>query len=73
MKQLAKLGFQASRMLTDDQMKKIQGGIFRLDCHQAQPGRVCAAAICEVPDGKGGTVTGTCNQGCVCIPNGPIF
>lgn len=73
MKQLKKLGSPGAKVLTGDQMRKIQGGIIELGCNQGKPGLVCAAALCEVPDGKGGSVTGTCNKACVCIPNGPIF
>ena len=65
MKQLAKLGFQASRMLTDDQMKNVKGGDPGFTCSAPGPSKFCAASFCIVFDGVN-ELWGMCTSDCIC-------
>lgn len=65
MKQLAKLGSEGSRMLSDDQMKNVQGGA-GFGCTPGRPGMLCIPGLCETLDGDGNFVTGTCTTACRC-------
>ena len=64
MKQLEKLGFQGSRVLTDDQMKNVKGGTDSDNCTRGAG--QCAAVYCEVYDMSGHIYRGRCTRNCLC-------
>lgn len=72
MKQLKKLGFQRSRVLTEDQMKNVKGGEPSRGCSSPGPRMLCGAALCEVTDAFGRVMRGVCTSSCVCDTAGII-
>ena len=67
MKQLEKLGLFGTKVLTNDQMKNVQGGNDLHGCSAGGPRKLCAAALCEVDFGNGMTRPGVCNSACICV------
>lgn len=70
MKQLTKLGSQGARVLTQDQMKNIQGGIQignMVGCRGAQSGKQCSTLeACAMMGLDGILLTGNCTVDCRC-------
>lgn len=79
MKQLKKIGSQAARVLTDDQMKNVTGGEFLPgSCMPLKPGGACSTLLaCSQTDSKGNVWRGTCNSYCFCLlyndPEQPVI